>query len=187
MGLGQEEELLHRLADAAAEQAARPERDLPLDGLEAAASPACAHGSRNDVSRARRYGALDRVEDDEHEADAGDHREVADRHAGGDEHRRDREGDHQRSAEVRLRRDQEARGADHQADRHQLLGLSDDLRPLRDDAGARRARARASAISDGWNCSGPAPSQRRAPLTETPMPGSFTARGGRTKTPAAAP
>ena len=29
-------------------------------------------------------------------------------------------------------------------------------------------------ISDGWNCSGPAPSQRRAPLTLTPIPGSST-------------
>ena len=29
-------------------------------------------------------------------------------------------------------------------------------------------------ISDGWNCIGPAPSQRRAPLTLTPMPGSST-------------
>ena len=26
-------------------------------------------------------------------------------------------------------------------------------------------------ISAGWNCSGPAPSQRRAPLTFTPKPG----------------
>ena len=30
-------------------------------------------------------------------------------------------------------------------------------------------------ISLGWNCSGPAPIQRRAPLTSTPMPGIFTA------------
>jgi hypothetical protein len=30
-------------------------------------------------------------------------------------------------------------------------------------------------ISDGWNCSGPAPSQRRAPLTSMPTPGIFTA------------
>ena len=29
-------------------------------------------------------------------------------------------------------------------------------------------------ISLGWNCSGPAPSQRRAPLTLTPMPGILT-------------
>ena len=28
--------------------------------------------------------------------------------------------------------------------------------------------------SDGWNCSGPAPSQRRAPLMSTPTPGTFT-------------
>ena len=35
-------------------------------------------------------------------------------------------------------------------------------------------------ISEGWNCSGPAPSQRRAPLTVTPMPGTFTAQRGST-------
>ena len=29
-------------------------------------------------------------------------------------------------------------------------------------------------ISLGWNWSGPAPSQRRAPLTLTPMPGILT-------------
>ena len=29
--------------------------------------------------------------------------------------------------------------------------------------------------SEGWNCSGPAPSQRCAPLTSTPTPGIFTA------------
>ena len=29
--------------------------------------------------------------------------------------------------------------------------------------------------SEGWNCSGPAPSQRCAPLIETPTPGTFTA------------
>ena len=29
--------------------------------------------------------------------------------------------------------------------------------------------------SEGWNCSGPAPSQRVAPFTVTPMPGSITA------------
>ncbi len=29
--------------------------------------------------------------------------------------------------------------------------------------------------SAAWNCSGPAPSQRRAPLTSTPMPGISTA------------
>jgi len=29
--------------------------------------------------------------------------------------------------------------------------------------------------SDGWNCTGPAPSQRCAPLMRTPMPGSLTA------------
>src|SRR4029079_5635106 len=34
MGLGEVEDLLHRLADAAPEQPARPERDLALDGLE---------------------------------------------------------------------------------------------------------------------------------------------------------
>ena len=35
LGLGQVVDLLHRLAQADAEQAARPERDLALDGLEA--------------------------------------------------------------------------------------------------------------------------------------------------------
>ena len=29
--------------------------------------------------------------------------------------------------------------------------------------------------SDGWNWSGPAPSQRRAPLISTPRPGTLTA------------
>ena len=35
-------------------------------------------------------------------------------------------------------------------------------------------------ISAGWNCSGPAPSQRRAPLTSTPKPGTSTS-SSRTK------
>ncbi len=40
---------------------------------------------------------------------------------------------------------------------------------------AAACRTSASFItSAGWNCSGPAPSQRRAPLTVTPKPGSST-------------
>ena len=64
MGLGQVEDLLHRLAEAAAEQPARAERDLALHRLEARVA-ACAHGSRNVVSRSRRYGSLEREQRDE--------------------------------------------------------------------------------------------------------------------------
>ena len=50
--------------------------------------------------------------------------------------------------------------------------------PRRASSRARPAACRTSASfmsSDGWNCSGPAPIQRCAPLISTPMPGILTA------------
>ena len=40
--------------------------------------------------------------------------------------------------------------------------------------------------SEGWNCSGPAPSQRVAPLMVTPIPGSITATVSANATPSSA-
>ena len=65
MGLGQVEDLLHRLPGPDAEQAARAERDLALHRLEARAARRAPTGRGTRVSRARAVGLEQREEDDE--------------------------------------------------------------------------------------------------------------------------
>ena len=87
--LGQVEDLLHRLARADAEQPARADRDLPLDGLEADRARV--------VPRVQERGEAvapvrleQREEDDGERRDAGDEAQLAQRQPGGDEDRRQR-------------------------------------------------------------------------------------------------
>ena len=116
MGLGQVEDLLHRLAQADAEQSARSQGDLPLDRLEA--GPA---GVRPGVEEGGQPGAaigLDQREQRHHgDGGSGDSHQGAERHAAGDQERGDREGDDQGRAEVGLGADQHAGQPDHEQKR----------------------------------------------------------------------
>ena len=117
MGLGQVEDLLHGLAGAEPEQPARADRDLPLDRLEPDRRPRGPR-ARNAVEPRAPVGLEEREQRDGDRADARDERQLAQRQPGRDEQRGQREGDHERRAEVGLRGDQDdRRGArqDHRA------------------------------------------------------------------------
>ena len=116
VGLGQVEDLLHRLARAQAEQPARTQRDLPLHRLEARVG-----GMRPGVQERRQPRAAVGLEQREQEDEPGRARrqrpQVAHRHARRDEHRRHREPDDERGPQVRLRRDEQRRRARDQQER----------------------------------------------------------------------
>ena len=165
MGLGQVVDLLHGLARAEPEQPAGADRDLALHGLEADRARVVP-GRQERGQPGAPVGLDEREERDRDGARRGDEPELAQRQPGRDEQRGQREGDDERRAEVGLGGDQHHRG-------NGRAGGS----AARCRAGCRRSRGRAEStaaacrtsasfmISAGWNCSGPAPSQRRAPLT----------------------
>src|SRR3954452_14588707 len=173
VGLGEVEDLLHRLADPPPEEPARPERDLPCTAWNPA-SPACAHGSRNVVSRARRYGSLS----------AYSSTSIASAPAPMARNRIGMPAATSSAVSVNASTSAVPRSGCEATSRIAMPAMTSSgmtscglrIRPGRWARSFAPCRTSASlAISDGWNCSGPAPSHRRAPLTLTPRPGTFTA------------
>ena len=103
--LGQIEDLLHRFAEADAEEPAGAERDLALDRLKAGVARI---RPRVDERRQPRHalGIDQREQQDERRRRRPDAAEQRQRRARDEQHRAERERDHERGAEVRLRRDQ---------------------------------------------------------------------------------
>ena len=176
VGLGNVEDLLDRRAEAVAEQAAGADRDLALHRLEARAATRGPTGpgtrSAARAGRARRSRTA---------APA-----IAPTPAtrpswrigrpGGDQHRARAS----RRSPGRCRGPAAARSAAPPRPPTPITGPATRSQRARRSSAARAitaAMCRTSAsfmISLGWNCSGPAPSQRRAPLTRTPTPGIWT-------------
>ena len=116
MGLGQVEDLLHRLAEAHPEEAARADRGHRLDRLEAAVA-----GVRARVEERREplapVGLAIATISASDASDARDHGQVADRRARGHQQRPDREADDHGGAHVRLLHEQRAGDAHHDQQR----------------------------------------------------------------------
>ena len=165
VGLGQVEDLLHRLAGPE-RRTARRSRSRSGPGRPGSPTPtASAHGFRNAVRRARRYGLEDREQSTRN----------APTPATSPSWRSGRPAATSIAASVKqitsaVPRSGCASDQQHRARRRRRGSARRRVRRLRaifGRAAITAAACRTSAsfmISVGWNCSGPAPSQRRAPL-----------------------
>ena len=174
VGLGDVEDLLDRRAQPVAEHPAAADRDLALHRLKARAGRVIPGIEEARQPRAP-VGLEDREQHHQRRADARREAELAHRQARRDQHRPDRRADHQVGAEVGL----QSRSAAPPPPRPRSPGRSASVSSGRSSAGWRSPPQMCSTsaifmISLGWNWSGPKPSQRCAPLTRTPTPGTLT-------------
>ena len=171
MGLGNVEDLLDRRAQPVAEQPAGADRDLALHGLKARAGGVIPRVQERGQPR-----APVRLEEREQHRPAWRRRRRPGRAGASAARRRPASSRSWRRSPGRCPRSGCSAISSTAAPPTPITGPTTvrRLRAIFGRAAITAAVCRTSAsfmISLGWNCSGPAPSQRRAPLTLTPMPG----------------